>query len=99
MSDDDLVLERVTLYEEALVDRFKFYLENVFFPLINGKNQPVFQKTLDERQQFLLLREVARRAEAVKRGEMESDPETIAFERNLDGAQDRLIQLGQQFSG
>lgn len=93
---DDLLNDRVALYVEVLNDRYQSYLE-MFFPQVAGQRQPLFTERISDREQFLKLREASRRSEMVRNGEIEADLETVRFDRNEDGAQQRLIELTAKF--
>ena len=98
MSDNPTILRRVGAYETALKERYLLYLSEVFFPLDKGKRQPLFTEQLNDRQQFLMLRETARHAALVEQGQMEPTFQTEAYAANRDGAQERLAELARQFS-
>ncbi len=65
---------------------------------MKGERQPLFTEQINEREQFLKLREVARRSAMVRDGEVPPDEETIRFDTNEDGAQQRLFELARQFN-
>ena len=98
MSDNPTILRRVGAYEEALSERYLLYLNEIFFPEDKGKRQPLFTEQLNERQQFLMLRETARHVALIEKGEAEPTFQTKAFMANKDGAQERLTELARQFS-
>ncbi len=95
-SDDTLLNDRVDLYFNELVQRYHRYL-GVFFPEVKGERQPLFTEQISEREQFLKLREVSRRSAMVREGQLPPDLETVRFDRNEDGAQQRLFELARQF--
>ncbi len=96
-SEDTLLNDRVELYFNELKARYQRYL-GVFFPEVKGQRQPLFTEQISEREQFLKLREVARRSAMVREGQLEPDLETVRFDRNEDGAQERLFELARQFN-
>ncbi len=96
-SEDTLLNDRVELYFNELVQRFQRYL-TLFFPEVKGQRQPLFTEQISEREQFLKLREVSRRSAMVREGQLPPDEETIRFDRNEDGAQQRLFELARQFN-
>ncbi len=98
VNQNDTMLRRVVAYGDALDRRFLLYL-NVFFPEVRGKRQPLMTEGLDDRNQFLLLREVARHAQLVAEGQAEPTFQTEAFAENRDGAQERLAELAIKFGG
>ena len=95
-SDDVLLNDRVELYSSELKTRYHRYL-TLFFPEMKGRRQPLFTEQISEREQFLKLREVARRSALVREGQLPPDLETVRFDRNEDGAQQRLFELARQF--
>lgn len=97
MTTTTIVTQRRRAYLAAFEARYRMYIAEVFFPEVDGARQPLFTNVIDERQQFLRLREVARRLEAVNAGMMQPDYETQAFAENRDGAQQRYIELEQKF--
>lgn len=98
MSDNPTILRRVAAYETMIKGRYLLYLSEFFFPLDKGKRQPLFTEQLNERQQFLMLRETARHAALVEQSQMEATFQTEAFTANRDGAQERLAELARKFS-
>ena len=95
-SDDVLLTDWVELYSSELKTRYRRWL-GVFFPEMKGRRQPLFTEQISEREQFLKLREVARRSALVREGQLPPDLETVRFDRNEDGAQQRLFELARQF--
>lgn len=79
---------RVDLYYEWMVKRYQFWLDHVYFP----DGQPIFTEALDERMEFLKLREARSKAEAGVQ-----DPEAAFWNENKDGAQERYAQLEAKF--
>ncbi len=95
-AEDILLNDRVEMYFNELVQRYHRYL-GVFFPEVKGQRQPLFTEQISEREQFLKLREVARRSAMAREGQILPDEETVRFDRNEDGAQQRLFELARQF--
>ncbi len=96
MNQNDTMLRRVIAYGSELDKRYLLYL-NVVFPEVNGKRQPLMTEGIDKRNQFLLLREVARHAKLVQEGQAEPTFQTEAFTENRDNAQERLAELAIEF--
>lgn len=96
-ADDILLNDRVMMYHNELKKRYVGYL-NVLFPEMKGQRQPLFTEQISEREQFLKLREVSRRSALVREGQLPPDEETIRFDANEAGAQQRLFELARQFS-
>ena len=88
-----IVEARRRAYLTAFEARYRMYLTELFFPLVDGARTPLFQHVLDERTIYLRLREVRRRLELVQAGEAEPDYETSALAENRDGAQDEFDRL------
>jgi hypothetical protein len=95
---ETLMLDRVQLYFDQLMDRYRFHL-SVLFPRIKGQRQPLFVEPLTDREVFLSLRDAARRAALVEAGQGEHDKDSLRYAQNEDGAQERLIGLGLKFLG
>lgn len=93
------MLERVDSYYEAMVLRYRFYLESVFFPKVDGKRQTLFTESLTEQEEYLRLQEAAQKAVMVAQGQMEPDNEVTMFMENRDGAHERYEQLKAKFGG
>ena len=93
-----IVESRRSAYFGAFERRYRMYLTQLFFPIVDGSHQPLFTHILDEKAQYLRLREVRRRLELVKAGQAEPDFETDALDQNLDGAQDRYDTLHGQYA-
>ena len=96
-AEDILLNDRVTMYFNELNKRYAGYL-NVLFPEEKGQRQPLFTEQISDREQFLKLREVSRRSALVREGQLPPDEETVRFDANEGGAQQRLLQLARQFS-
>ena len=90
------MLRRVIAYGAAMDSRYLLHLE-IMFPEVNGRKQPLMTEGIDKRNQFLLLREVARHAELVQAGQAEPTFQTEAFANNEDNAQERLAELALEF--
>lgn len=97
MADDVLLNDRVAMYADELKKRYAGYL-NVLFPEMKGQRQPLFTEQISEREQFLKLREVARRSTLVREGQLPPDEETARFDANEGGAKQRLLELARRFS-
>ena len=93
-----IVEARRRAYLTAFEARYRMYLTELFFPLVDGAHQPLFTHILDEREQYLRLREVRRRLELVEAGQAEPDYETDALKNNLDGAQSRFDILHGKYA-
>ena len=94
---DPLIIERAAVYENVMEGRYWLYLKNIFFPEVDGSRQPIFTELLDDREEYLKLRETARAALLVGAGQLEANFETTAYLENRDGAQERLVALQRQF--
>ena len=98
VDSETLLLDDVQMYYDEMRERLVFWYSYVF-PMISGKRQPLYQEAWDDRAQFLMLRETARKLTLVKDGEMEHDMDTERFEADEDGARARLLELTAQFEG
>lgn len=100
MSEDDtLLLRRRELYFDKLKQRYLFYLDK-FFPEVDGQRIPLLHDlAASERDEYLLLVESARIAQAADAGSIEPTAQSLAFRDNVDGAQERLAELELQFGG
>ena len=96
MNQNDTMLRRVIAYGIELDRRYLLYLD-VMFPEVKGKRQPLMTEGLDDRNQFLLLRETERHAQLVESGQAEPTFQTEAFAENRDNAQQRLAELRIKF--
>lgn len=94
--DEQLLIRREETYLQALKERYELYL-GMFFPRVDGVRTPVLHRRVSERDEYLLLLEAAHVAEAAAMGETEPTPQSIAFANNVDGAQERLVELEQKF--
>lgn len=94
---DPLIVSRVGAYMKAMEDRFRLYIEDLFFPEVDGYRQPIFTEKLDDQTEYLKLQETKRAAELVVAGQMEPNFETDAWLQNKDGAHERLMELQQKF--
>ena len=97
MATDPLIITRVRAYEKAIHNRYELYLSQLFFPIVNGYRQPIFTDTIDERTEWMKLRETQRNAMLAANGQIETDFEVQAFMENRDGAHERLAELTRKF--
>ncbi|MCH7543238.1 MAG: hypothetical protein IIB65_06335 [Proteobacteria bacterium] len=100
MSEEDILLiKRRERYFDRLKERYLFYL-NEFFPRVAGQRIPLLHDlAASERDEYLLLVESARIAQAADAGSIEATAQSLAFRDNVDGAQERLAELELQFGG
>ena len=94
---DLLILSRTAAYEKAMHERYMLYLEQLFFPVVNGARQPIFTEENDERMEYMKLSETKRNAQLAAQGQIEPDFEVQAWMENRDGAHERLIELQAKF--
>lgn len=87
-------------FYEELLERFKFFID-MFFPVnARGQRLPILmEQVTDPRFEWMMLEEIARRSLAAKQGLIEPDSQTQQFDQNVDGAQQRLLELRRQFQG
>lgn len=93
------MITRVDAYADAMVKRYEFYLETVFFPETGGRRKPLFTEALSEREEFLRLRQAAEKSVLVAQGKAQPDTDTQMFMDNRDGAQERYAALLGQYGG
>lgn len=98
MTTTTIVEARRRAYLAAFERRYRMYLTELFFPVVDGVHQPLFQHVLNERQVYLRLREVRRRLELVQAGEAQHDYETAALAANKDGAMDVFDRLHGKYA-
>ena len=94
---DPLIISRVRAYEKAMQERYMLYLDQLFFPVVNGARQPIFTEENDERMEYMKLSETKRNAQLAAEGQIEPDFEVQAWMENRDGAHGRLIELQSKF--
>ena len=97
MPSDPLIVSRVIAYQKAMEDRFRLYLSELFFPVVDGVRQPIFTEKLDERMEYMKLSETKKNATLAMNGQIEPDFEVQAWIENKDNAQERLIELQRKF--
>lgn len=85
---------RVDTYFEQMVERYRFYLDTLFYPVQQGRRTPLFESELTDREQFVRLQEAQRQALA---GEKSID--AVMWMSNEDGAQERFRELAEKFAG
>ena len=98
MTSTTVVEARRRAYLAAFERRYRMYLTELFFPMVDGAHQPLFTHILDEQQQYLRLREVRRRLELVEAGQGDPDFETEALKTNRDGAMERYDLLHGKYA-
>ncbi len=98
MTSTTIVEARRRAYLAAFESRYRMYLTELFFPMVDGAHQPLFTHLLDERAQYVRLREVRRRLELVQAGQAQHDYETKALADNKDGAQQRFDELHAKYA-
>ena len=94
--EEDLILARRDRYMNHLSQKMRDYLDMLMKDAPDGTMIPLGTLPLTERQEFIMLRELARGAMAAEGEEREPPPRVQAFIADPE-AQARLIELARTF--
>lgn len=98
-SEDRYLLDLKDAFYDQGKELFVGFVNTLYPPDIRGRRLPLLHEYFgDEYMEWLNLQEIARRALAVTQGLLQPDSQTIAFEQNIDGAQQRYAELGAKYS-
>lgn len=90
--------KRVQRYFDELVRRYTNWAEMMFPEIEPGLRVPAFHNRLPEEIVHFRLEEIAKRAVMVETGQIDPDEETERFINNVDGAQQKLLELRAKYN-
>lgn len=98
-SEDRYLLDLKDAFYEQGKDIFVGFVNTLYPPDVRGRRMPLLHEYFDDEYlEWLNLQEIARRALAVTQKLLPPDSQTVAFEQNMDGAQQRYAELGAKYS-